>query len=378
MMLPVAFSGHPIVPAAAALFAAALLLARAEECRGGLQRWASAAGAFALLVLGLALRAEIVFAFPFLWLAVTLEKPLGRSMLPALAWKAALLGGAFAVFLVLQQGYVEPAEGAGTRLATFMETFFSVSRVARGVLIFVLGTGVATLVAATFAAWRLGLNRRWLPLPFLALPALAFWLPNPQPARHFFFAALAACLVVGAWLVGRSAIQALALAALVVAGNQAIAELLYRPIVSHYRWSYPSAGRRATQQVPLGAFIPAQRANQRQAALERDEAIRLAAQAPRRLLVVADDQHYLIAHFIAADPSLEWTERSENDVLFTRLESPRHSIVLVEKYKAWPRDVTAEVLANPAWRSWPVYVQPFTVGRYDKTEVPQNMRFVLR
>lgn len=378
MMLPVAFSGHPIVPAAAALFAAALLLARAEDSYGALERWTSAAAAFALLVLGLALRAEIVFAFPFLWLAVSLEKPLGRSVLPALAWKAALLGGAFAVFLVLQQGYVEAAGGAGTRLATFMETYVSLSRVARGVFVLMLGAGVATLVVAAFAAWRLRFDRRFHLLLVLALPALAFWLPNPQPARHFFFAAMAASLMVAAWLPGRTATRAVVLAALVVAANQVIAELLYSPIASRYPWSYPVAGRQPTQQVPLGAFMPAQRANQRLAALERDEAVRLAAHAPQRLLVFADDQHYLIAHLVAADPLLKWSERTVNGILYTRLESPKRSIVLVEKYSAWPRDVTAELLANPAWQSWPVYVQPFTVSRYDKTEVPRERRFAPR
>ena len=378
MMLPVALSGHPLIPAAACLFAAAILLARAEQAPAGTARYVSAAGAFLLLVLGLALRAEIVLAFPFLWLVISLEKPFGRPTFFALAWKALILGGAFGLFLVLQHGYTEAAGGAGGRLATFMETFFSLSRVVRGGFVFVLAAGVATLVAAALAAWRLRFDRLLLVFFALALPALAFWLPNPQPARHFFFVVLAASLMIGAWLRARTATGALGLAALLVLANQGIAELLYSPIVSHYEWSYPSAGRQATQQVPLGMFVPAQLANQRQAALERDEALRLAAQAPKRLLVLADDQHYLIAHLIAADPSLRWSERTENGVLFARLESPKRSIVLVQKYDAWPRDVNAEILADPAWRSWPVYVQPFTVSRYDKTEVPAERRFVLR
>lgn len=378
MMLPVAFSGHPIVPAAAALFAGALLLARAEQAAAGVERVTSAAAAFALLLLGLALRAEIVFAFPFLWLAISLEKPLGRPVAAALAWKALLLGGAFAVFLFLQHDYVEASGGAGTRLATFVETYVSPSRVARGAFVLMLAAGVATLVAAAFAASRLRRDRRVQLFLVLALPALAFWLPNPQPARHFFFVVLAASLVLATWLGARSPARALVLALLVAVANQAIAELLYRPIVTHYQWSYPVAGRQPTQQVPLGAFMPAQRANQRQAALEREEAIRLTAQAPQRLLVLADDQHYLIAHLLATYPSLRWSEKTVNGILYTRLESPRRAIVLVEKYSAWPRDVTREVLADPSWQAWPVYVQPFTVSRYDKTDVPRERRFALR
>lgn len=378
VMLPVVLSGHPLIPAAACLFAAGLLLARAEDSPSVRRGLLYAAGAAVLLVLGLALRAEIVLAFPFLWLVVSLEKPFGRPLLRTLGWKAALLAASFGVFLFLQHGYVEASGGAGNRLASFMETYVSLSRVARGVFVLVLAAGAATLLAATVAAWQLRRDPRLYVFLALALPALAFWLPNPQPARHFFFAVLAAALIVAAWLPARTAARGVVLAVLLALANQVIAELLYSPIASRYQWSYPTAGRQPTQQVPLGAFMPAQRANQRQAALERDEAMRLVAQAPRRLLILADSQHYLIAHFVAADPALKWTEGVVNGLLFTRLESPARSIVLVEKYSAWPRDVTAEILGDPQWRSWPVYVQPFTVSRFDKTTVPEMRRFVVR
>lgn len=378
MMLPVVLSGHPLIPAGACVFMGALLLARAEESPASVARYANAAGAMLLLILGLALRAEVVLAFPFLWLAITLEKPFGRPVLVALAWKAAVLVVAFAVFLVLQHGYVAASGGAGTRLASFLQTYVSVSRMTRGVFVFMLAAGMATLLVAALAAWRLRHHRRLYIFLALALPALAFWLPNPQPARHFFFAVLAASLIVGAWLAGKTVARTVVLALLVAVANQVIAELLYSPLVSRYQWSYPAAGRQPTQQVPLGAFMPAQRANQQQAALEHDEALRLSIQAPQRLLVLADSQHYVIADLIAADPALKWTEQTLNGILVTRLESPSRSIALVEKYSAWPRDVTAEILASPDWQTWPVYVQPFTVSRYDKTPVPENRRFTLR
>lgn len=379
MMLPVAFSGHPLVGAAACFFAAGLLLAGGKEPGAFAAPGLCRAAALALLVLGLSLRAEIVIAFPFLWLAASPRSRSAGGRVPQLAAKALLLAAAFGIFLALQHACMTDSGRTGNGLGHFVEAFLSVSRVGRGAFVCALAAGVATLLLAAFAALRLRKDVRLYLVLVLALPALLFWLPNPQPARHFFFPVLGACLVVALWLDRhfRSTAAMLALSLTLVAANQLAAEALYAAIVSRYPWSYPSAGRQATQQVPLGAFAPAQRANQAQAALERDEARRLAAHAPRRLLVLADSQHYLIAHLIAADPQLEWSERIENGVLFTRLRSPRHSLVLVEKYGAWPRDVTAEVLADPRWQDWPVYVQPFTVSRYDRTEVPGARLFVL-
>jgi len=377
MMLPAAFSGHPLIPAAGCLFCGGLLFFQAVRAATRASYAVCWANAAAVLMLGLSLRAEIVLAFPFLWLAMLLDER-GRDW-RSLAIAAAVLMLSFAMFVELQQLFIVASGKNGSGLATFLRHYMSVAGVARGAFVLTLATGVVTTVAGLYGAWRQRRDARIYLLIVLALPALLFWLPNPQPSRHFFFVSLAAATVLAVWIHRRvkGEVQRVALALAVVIANQVAAEVLYRPIVAAYPWSYPAFERQATQQVPLGGFPFAQRANQRLAAMEHDEASALAARAPAKLLVFADSQHYIIGRLIALDPALRWSERAVNGIVVTFLESPTRTVALVEKYSAWPRDVTAEVLSMPDWRAWPVYVQPTTVSRYDRTRVPAEREFRL-
>jgi len=367
MMLPVALSGHPLVPAAACLFAGGcLLLAR---------RWFAA---LALLVAALSLRAEIALAFPFLCLA-----DCDRD---ARVWRAALralvLAAAFLFFLGLQHYYVGGHSAGLAKLKQFAESFMALSQIGRGMGVLLLASGLATAVAALVAWMRLGTWRERSLVTVLALPALVLWLPNPTTARHFFFVVLAGCVALGLKLA-RSATGDLARAVLIavaiVVANQLLAELVRPAIVARYPWAWESpVTRRAAQRVPLGAFAPDQQANQTLAALQREEAVRLAQQAPRRLLVLAGADEYLIAHFIARYPDLRWSESLWNGAFVTELASDTRRIVLLDKASAWPRDLTPQALARAEWRGWPVYVQRTTPSRYDRTAVPAPRRFELQ
>lgn len=251
----------------------------------------------------------------------------------------------------------------------------------RGAIVLALGVGAATLLATLIAALASRRLQREFYLPLvLAVPPLAFWLPNPQPARHFFFVVMACCLFVVLWLENRQKKpgQILAISLLIVLANQLVAEIVRPVIVSRYEWSYPSlTERRANQRLPLGAFPLDQRANQALADSERREAVVLAKQAPERLVVLADSQHYLIAHLIAGDNALRWSETRWDGVPVIGLESAGRRIALVERYRAWPRDVIGELLRHQRWREWPIYVQPSTVSRFDKTPVPEDRRYQL-
>jgi len=377
VMLPVALSGHPLVPAAACAFAAGWLFLEADETGSRRLRLACLGAAFLLLVAGLTLRAEIALAFPFFWLAGS-RSGAARRWWPY-AWRAALLGAAFLAFLFLQQGFVESEGGAAGRLGRFLASFMSPALIGRGLVVLALATGLATLLGVALAARSRALRAREIALTLLlGLPGLVLWLPNPQPARHFFFPVLAACLLAALWLEHRPGgmRRAIGFSLLLVLANQLAAEALRAPIVSRYAWSYPAATpRRATQQVPLGLFPLDQQANQAQVEAERAEATALAAHAPERLVVLADFQHHLIARLIAADPSLQWSETTRDGRVVNELRSPGRRIVLVEKYHAWPRDAAAEILASDAWAGWPIYVQRSTLSRFDKTEIPAERRY---
>jgi len=377
MMLPVALSAHPIVPATACLFAAGWLLC--GEPGKGRARWLVAV---ALLVLGLSLRAEIVLAFPFLWLARQRE-PAHRWSARQLVIRGVMLTSAFVAFLLLQQRYLEPTSaGAASKLISFVQTFLSVSHIARGAAVLVLAAGLATTVVVVLAIWKHGRNASFYLAGLLALPALVLWLPNPTPARHFYFVVLAACVMAAVFLcrgLKESVNRALLTALMLVAMNQALAEAINPFIQRHYAWSYQAiAARRATQQSPLGFFPLDQRANQKLAAMEREEAMGITAHAPARLVVLGHSQHQMIARLIARYSDLKWQEYTWRGIIIEELKSPSREIVLVDNLSGWPADVTRLVLSDSPWRDWPVYVQPTTVSQYDKTPVPAAQRFVAR
>jgi len=161
--------------------------------------------------------------------------------------------------------------------------------------------------------------------------------------------------------------------------NQAAAELVRPLIVKHYQWSYAADGRRATQQVPLGLFPLDQHANMAAEAKFRDEALALTRRAPERLLVMANQQFYIVAQLLAADPTLRLqTVRVAGLESILVSNSQRH-IYLINKDLSWPKDGLAEVLqhAPPALADFPIYVQQATLSQYDKTAVPPARNYTL-
>jgi hypothetical protein len=381
LMLYTALSGHPIVPACACLFAVGCLFAAARRASGypqlGLYVLAGVVAA-----MGLSLRAEIALAFPFLCLAFPPGKAVPRERWREFGVRAACLVAAFAVFLALQQPYVEAKGGSAASLADFVLGTLSPGKLPRGLVVLILASGIALAGVATLAAFafpRAGLERRrvlGLAL-LLGAPAFAFWVANPQPARHFLLVDLALCLVAAAFLAGRAAsnrnLGYAGWLATVVLGNQVLGEALRPLIVSRYEWTYPAVGpRRATQQVPIGVFPLDQRANQRRERALEQEAEALTRRLPDRLLIFADAPHYLVGYALSRDPALRMRVQYVKDVKVEFLERPGRQIALVNKTPAWPRDVIGELLDEPVWRDWPVYVQALTISRYDRTAVPAS------
>jgi hypothetical protein len=378
MMLPLTTSGHPLVPAAALVFFSGWLLLRAAPFDDVRRYGPLCLAAWVVATVSLTVRAEVFLAFPFLWLAAATASPPRRAgfIAPALA-----LGAAFGTFLLLQQDYVAEAGGSGSRLMRFLASFTDPARIPRGLALLGLSTGVATGLASLAAL----LGRR-TPLPVLllpaalALPAFLFWVPVPEPARHFFFVVLALCLAAGLWLsaLARRPAHALLAAVGLVLLNQAIAEAVHRPLVAAYDWTYPRLGdRRVTERAPTGAWIPDQQAQRQVAEALREEAVALAAAAPPRLLILADQPGHLIAELIARHPDLRWMESAGNGLEYTRLTSPGRDYLLVRKNSIWPRDAVAAVLENDAWQALPVYLQPATVSRFERTPVPPERTFEL-
>ncbi len=384
MMLPVAFSGHPEMGAAACLFVAGWLFSFTEDSDKIGLTWGYYLGALILLTFGLTLRVDIVMAFPFVWLVAKNGGIDRQFWLARYGLRGLVLAAAFGIFLIMQRHYLSSSDGAAFVLADFVERFLSPSKIVKGLVVLTLSIGGATLVAVIIALMR-GLRckqRDFYLLLVLALPPLALFLPNPLPARHFFFPVLAVCVCFGLLIKHWQPknVWMLVVAVGVALMNQVVIEIVHPAVTSRatYVQNYPSlTARRYTPAAPSGAFIfdePALQANEEG---ERLEAKRLGAQSSERLVVLADHMFYIIAYLFAQDPKLRCVYESVNGIKFLRLQSETRTVVLIERYISWPQDITPVVLQQQAWQGWPVYVQPSTKSRYDKTEIPADRLYKL-
>lgn len=385
LSLPFLASGHPMIGACALLFLATWLLLLTPGAAWPSRLILLGLAGVALLA-GLTLRAEIAMALPFVLLACWAHevKPVAASW-SLLAAVAATLALVFAAFLFLQKPYVETSGGAGGSLGTFLSEFISLGRVSRGLVVAILGMGMGTAGALLAAAVYTCRKRRvevklMLACLALLLPSLLFWLPNPQPARHFILPVLALYMLLGVVLDGtlQNHGRAILLALALVAVNQIMAELMHGLIVKHYQWSYAATGRRATQQAPIGFYLLDQRANLAAQAQLREEGRQFAYCKAQQLLILADAQQYITTQLIATDPSLRLSQGKLGPYDVLELSNQTRHIYLLDKLPQRPKDVLAEVLTMPALQSYPIYVQPATISRFDQTPLPEKRRYIMK
>jgi hypothetical protein len=262
VFLDLGTSGHPEVPALGLLLLGAWLLTYVTEPTWSrASRTAMGVAAGVVIFAALTMRMDFSLAFPFIVLvAADRELTSRRRWLEAIGLRVAVLLPAFLVCITIQQLYYPEPTGNSGFLASFFATFYRPETIPRGLFVLVLCTGVASTLAFLWLIVAAGARAmpmaNVLAILALALPSLAFWLPNSTPSRHLIFATLAIALGV-ALLLARSGRPrwAIPAAALLVISNQAIAEVSHNTLERHYQWTYPLlTGRRATQSVPLGLF----------------------------------------------------------------------------------------------------------------------------
>jgi hypothetical protein len=350
LVLQTSGSGHPLLPAFALAMAGALALER------------SPIAAVALLAASLAVRAEMALLFPLLALGGAASGFWRRTL---------ILAAALALFFFGQRLVVPPANAGPGAILAFIAAYYDPRLLARGSALLVLGAGFATCSAmAALLVWArvpsLG-ARRMAIAAALIVPGLAAWLPNPQPVRHFFMVTLGIALVL-AWRLGSLALsgRALALIAIgIVGANQVLAEAAYPLIVRHYDWEHPALeARRSVYWAPLGTFLrdaPARRREQEALYREALELSHATRKVPR-LLVLAHNDRYLVARFIADDPSLVPRVVEEDGVSYQELASPARRIRIARLWQERPRDAALAILSSARYRGWQVYAQPTAVG----------------
>lgn len=385
VFLDLGTSGHPEVPALALLLLGAWLLTYVTDAtRSRGYRIAAGIASCLTIFAALTMRVDFVLAFPFMVLVMgDREGASHRVWLEAAALRVAVLLPAFLACFIIQQLYYPAPSGNAGFLATFFATFYRPETIPRGLAVLVLCTGVAS----TLALLWLILARRARALPLLnvlailalALPALAFWLPNSTPSRHLIFATLAIALAIG-WVLGRSARRqwAIPAAVLLVICNQAVAEVSHDTMERHYQWTYPLlTGRRATQSVPMGAFPLDHAAKEDMFLLLRAEGRAFARSCSGKVLVFAEEPHYMMISLVELDPSVRFDTVSVGDTKVFQARGARCSVDFVEKAAAWHRDALREFLEAGYDNGWPIYFQESRRSPSDRTRVPEERRYCL-
>ncbi len=386
VFLDLGTSGHPQVPGLALTLLGAWLLTYVPDT--GLRnprRLLAGVAAFAAFTAALTMRGDFVLAFPFLTLVAGERELASRgAWLRAAGQRLAVLIPALGVFLILQSfASSSGPEGKAGFVATFFATFYKPEQVPRGLMVVVLCTGVATMLAFI---WLLCLRAaRALPLVnsiailALALPSLAFWLPNSTPGRHLILVTLAVALTIAlilSWAARpRWAIPA---AALLVISNQAIAEVSHNTLEQHYQWTFPLAtGRRATQSIPMGAFPLDHEAKQELFMLLRDEGRAFARTCSGKVLAFAEEPHYIMLSLVELDRSIRIETVDVGDTKVFQVRGARCSVDFVEKAAAWHRDALREFLEAGYDAQWPIYFQESRRNPSDRTRVPEERRYCI-
>jgi hypothetical protein len=386
VFLDLGTSGHPQVPALALLLLGAWLLTYATApALPRATRLAAATVACVASFAALTMRVDFVLAFPFIVLvAGDRELTSRRAWLTAAGLRAAVLLPAFVACLIIQQLYYREPVGNAGFIASFFATFYRPDTIPRGLFVVVLCTGVASMV--TFLWLVVARGARQLPainalaILALALPSLAFWLPNSTPGRHLIFVTLGVVLTI-ALLLGRSARPrwAIPAAVLLAISNQAIAEVSHNSLERHYQWTYPQlAPRRATQSVPMGLFPLDHEAKQDMFMLLRQEGRAFARGCSGKVLAFAEEPHYMMISLVELDRSMRFRTVAAGDTKVFQARGSRCSVDFVEKAAAWHRDELREFLEAGYDSGWPIYFQESRRNPSDRTSVPEKRRYCLQ
>jgi hypothetical protein len=385
VFLDLGTSGHPQLPAMALWLLGAWLLTFICDTRVG--RWgrvAAGAAAFVVTVAALTVRIDVALAFPFVTVAGPREEiSSARTWLRAGAIRLAVLAGALALFMAVQLRWYAGSGGNAGFVKAFFAEFYKLGMLPKGLVVFTLATGIASLACAAVMVCVPSARRvqplHGLAIVFLAAPSLAFWLPNPTPARHMLFATLAVALFIALALAAWARPgQLIALAVLLPLANQACAEATHGLIVRHYDWAYPKlVARRATDSVPVGAFPLDHAAKQQAYRLLREEGRAFARACRGHVLVFADEPRYMMLSLLGADPGVRLSRLQEGPFRITQAAGRRCTADFVAKAATPHEDVMGRFLASGRDASWPIYFQEARRTVYDRTPVPAGRRFCI-
>jgi hypothetical protein len=276
-------------------------------------------------------------------------------------------------------------------LGPFLERFIRLKEIPIGVCVFALSCGIGTAVAgliavvviarATRAAPAASAQRTALlhsaigPLVLIA-PALAFWIANPRPGRHFLLC-LAGVSMLAGWLIPRYAparpLDVYAIALSIVMANQALGALT-GPFILKYSPSklvaLPDHTRHLLHDIPTGSSWGYHRALEAEQFRTSAFAKRVRGVCDDKTLVLSLDATQIFADlYEASNPwNAEKLELRRFPILAAHIGA--RTVLVLSESEGWPDDAAADALADPAFRGYKLVRDPNNISIYDHAVIP--------
>lgn len=380
MMVELGTSGHPVLPMFAFLSAAAVCMFL--PVRGGTALLAGVAAAL-LLLLGLLCRGEIFLAFPWLVLSRIDTRSIRSFFVSGLLRSLPPLG-ALGMFFLLQRSFV--ATQMEQTVGHYFFSFYHWATVVPGFVYMLVGCGIATGLLGLLAAGGLaatsmrrgGFAELLGPLALVALP-LAFFLPNPQPTRHFMMCLAGFGILFGIALSRRPAFGRVSIYAAVltlVVGNHVLAEVarptLLRQNEAHSPYLPTHDAYPVTTHANIGWFW--QRHEALIARRQRWQTFgdMIATSCDPATIVFSDEGPHIFSRLYAHGTPVQAERFMLGKFLGFQGVRDGHKFIVLEKENGWPGDAVATVLADPALRDYKLVQDPWTMSIYDRTPIPPD------
>jgi hypothetical protein len=127
----------------------------------------------------------------------------------------------------------------------------------------------------------------------------------------------------------------------------------------------------------MGAFPLDHDAKQEAFTLLRREGVDFARACSGKVLVLAEEPHFMMMSLIELDPTVRLTSFREADTNVIRADGTRCTADFVEKQAIRGHDTAQAFLASPLHEGWSIYFQEMRRNPYDTTPIPAERRFCI-
>jgi hypothetical protein len=393
MLLELATSGHQIL-IAFSLFAAATACLFWQV--GGSKAVLPWVAGTILLIAALCVRADIFLALPYIALT-RVELRSWRSALRSVGLAAVSPTVALIAFLVLRHYLaLAPHHSGGVEfLGQFPHVFgqfYRWSNIVPGFAYFALGCGIVTVLICIGLVARIAIQclRRHAgndvrstleqivgPIALIIVPFL-FWIPNPQPSRHFLLALAGISILIG-WVIGKLLMfrfaAALASVLGIVVTNQALSEgvrpALLRMNAARSPYRPPPEQYDTFNHAPLGLVWRHHATNEARLLRWKELGDKVATSCDANTVIFSDEPEQILSRLYANGASVQSSAGYTDGFLAYSATRGAQHFVFIYKTSNWPRDAVATVLADPNFNGYQMYADPYLPSIYDKTAIPE-------